>query len=256
MEIKSEHWTIFLILGIGLLLLLALLLSLFLFIRIHLQRMRAEEQKKLALTLQHQQELSTALVEEQERERARIAAELHDDVVASLYRIKLYNKNQHISDLLQQSIQRARKLSHELSPPMLQELTLENLILDFLEPFQQHYQLHINFNSSNNKQLSTVVKLQLFRIFQEVVTNIDKHAAASSIEVAYRYQQHYCCLVIKDNGIGFSPDQKAGLGLKNITIRTQLLEGQYKLKSHSPQGTTFIFLKYAPVPIHPHSTSR
>ncbi|MGH1337031.1 MAG: sensor histidine kinase [Aureispira sp.] len=244
METNPNVLTIFLLLGIGTLLLVILLLSLFIFIRMHLKRMRIEEQKKLALTLQHQKELSTALVEEQERERARIAAELHDDLIANLYRIKLTNADEQINGMLKESIQRARKLSHELSPPMLEALPIETLMLDFLEPFQQHYTLQGNFNPSNNKLLDRVMKLQLFRIFQEVLTNIDKHANATEIEVIYRFQKKYCCLIIKDNGVGFDPKTTTGLGLKNITLRTQILNGSYRLKSNGSQGTTFIFLRY------------
>ena len=136
METHQNVLTIFLLLGIGTLLLVILLLSLFIFIRMHLKRMRIEEQKKLALTLEHQKELSTALVEEQERERARIAAELHDDLIANLYRIKLTNADEQINGMLKESIQRARKLSHELSPPMLEVLPIATLMMDFIEPFR------------------------------------------------------------------------------------------------------------------------
>lgn len=246
METNQNVLTIFLLLGIGTLLLVILLFSLFIFIRMHLKRMRVEEQKKLALIVQHQKELSTALVEEQERERARIAGELHDDLIANLYRIKLTNADKQINEMLKESIQRARKLSHELSPPMLETLPIETLMLDFLEPFGQQYDIQGNFNPSNNQLLDAVPKLQLFRIFQEILTNIDKHAAATAIEVAYRFQKNYCCLIIKDNGVGFNPEKATGLGLKNITLRTQILNGFYKLKGNQPQGTTFIFLRHAP----------
>lgn len=244
METHQNVLTIFLLLGIGTLLLVILLLSLFIFIRMHLKRMRIEEQKKLALTLEHQKELSTALVEEQERERARIAAELHDDLIANLYRIKLTNADEQINGMLKESIQRARKLSHELSPPMLEVLPIATLMMDFIEPFRQQYTIQGNFNLSNNRALDTVSKLQLFRIFQEILTNIDKHAAATTIEVVYRFQKNYCCLIIKDNGVGFDPKKITGLGLKNITLRTQILNGSYKLKQNQPKGTTFIFLRY------------
>lgn len=205
--------------------------------------MQQEEQKKLALILQHQQELSTALVEEQERERARIAGELHDDLITNLYRIKLSSEDEKVKSLLTESIQRARKLSHELSPPLLEALDMETLLVDFLEPFQQQYNIQITFKHSNNQRLNTSSKLQLFRIVQEVLTNINKHAAATAIEVTYRFQERYCCLMIKDNGVGLPNNKTSGLGLKNITLRAQILKGRYQLKNNQPRGTTFIFLR-------------
>lgn len=237
MEANQNILTIFLLLVI-------LLLSLFLFIRMHLKKMRVEEQKKIALIVQNQKELSAALIEGQERERARMAGVLHDDLIACLYRIILCNKEESINEMLKQSIQKARKLSHELIPPLWEELSIETLMLDFLQPFQQHYNIQVNFNNSNNKALEAATKLQLFRIFQEVLTNIDKHAKATVIEVAYRFQKNYCCLIIKDNGVGLDPQKTTGLGLKNITLRTQILNGSYKMKSNQPQGTSFVFLRY------------
>ncbi|MFK7796983.1 MAG: sensor histidine kinase [Aureispira sp.] len=236
--------TIFVLLGVGTILLIMLLFSLFIFVRLHLQRMREEEQKKMALMVQHQQELSIALVEEQERERARIASELHDDLIAQLHRIKLSNQDQYINKMLKQSIQRARQLSHDLTPPMLAELSLESLLMDFLEPFQEHYTIQLHLNHSENRALEQAQKLQLFRIFQEVITNINKHAKATAIDITYRFQQRYCCLMVKDNGVGFDPHKRNGLGLKNIQLRSQLLQGQYKIKTNQPQGTTFIFFSY------------
>lgn len=206
--------------------------------------MRKEEEERHQLALNHQKELSTATVEIQERERARIAGELHDDLIAQLYRIKLSNENSTINSMLIESIQKARNISHDLSPPMLEQVSFEIMLLDFLEPFQKKYELEINLHQQCNKSLQKTFKLQLFRIFQEIITNIDKHANANKIEIYYRFYSYYLCLVIRDNGIGFSPLKQTGLGLKNIALRAQILNGSYKIKPHSPQGTTFILLCY------------
>jgi signal transduction histidine kinase len=244
METKQEVVTIFLLLGVGTFLLIFLLSLFFLFIRVHLKRMKEKEQQRHVLELNHQKELSTATVEVQERERARIAGELHDDLIAQLYRIKLSNENAAINTMLKQSIQKARGISHDLSPPMLEQVPIETIFLDFLQPFKKKYELQTNLNEIENKPISKELKLQLFRIFQELITNIDKHAKASKIEVYYRFYSRYLCLVIKDNGIGFKATDQTGLGLKNIALRTQILNGLYKMKQDSPQGTTFTLLRY------------
>jgi len=244
MEMKQEVLTIFLLLGVGTFLLIFLLSLLFLFIRVHLKRMKTEAQQRHVLELNHQKELSTATVEIQERERARIAGELHDNLIAQLYRIKLSNEDSNINAMLKDSIQKARALSHDLSPPMLEQVPIQTIMLDYLEPFQKKYQIHTNLNRIGNKIIHKNIKLQLFRIFQEALTNIDKHANASQIEVYYRFDKHYLCLMVKDNGVGFKTSDRTGLGLKNISLRTQILESTYKLKQNHPNGTTFILLRY------------
>lgn len=244
MEIKQETLTIFLLLGVGTFLLLFLLSLLFLFIRVHLKRMETEAQQRHLLELNHQKELSTATVEIQERERARIAGDLHDDLISQLNRIKLSNENAAINEMLKQSIQKARMISHDLCPPMLEQVPIETMLLDFVQPFQKKYDIQTNLNQVDNKPINKEIKLQLFRIFQEVLTNIDKHAKASKIELYYRFHSKYLCFMIKDNGVGFTTTGRTGLGLKNIALRTQILNGSYKMKSHSPNGTTFILLAY------------
>jgi signal transduction histidine kinase len=70
-----------------------------------------------------------------------------------------------------------------------------------------------NLNKTGYKAIYKSIKLQLFRIFEEVLTNIDKHANASEIEVYYRFDSHYLCLMIKDNEIVFKTSNRTGLGL-------------------------------------------
>lgn len=154
------------------------------------------------------------------------------------------NDDSSINVMLKDSIQKARALSHDLSPPMLEQVPINTIMLDYLEPFHKKYQIHTNLNRIGNKTIHKNIKLQLFRIFQEVLTNIDKHANASEIEVSYRFDSRYLCLVIKDNGVGFKTNDRTGLGLKNITLRTQILDSAYKMKQNHPSGTTFILLRY------------
>jgi signal transduction histidine kinase len=244
METKQEILTIFLLLGVGTFLLIFLLALLFLFIRVHLKRMKTEAEQRHILGINHQKELSIATIEIQERERARIAGELHDDLIAQLYRIKLSNEDTTINAMLKQSIQKARILSHELSPPMLEHVSIETIMLDYLYPFQKKYEIETNLNDIGNKPINKNIKLQLFRIFQELLTNIDKHAKSKKIEVYYSFKQHYLCLVIKDDGVGFEQTNQTGLGFKNIALRTQILDGSYKMKQQTSNGTTFILLRY------------
>jgi signal transduction histidine kinase len=85
-------------------------------------------------------------------------------------------------------------------------------------------------------------KLQIFRIFQESVNNIMKHAEASKIIIDLKQTNNYLLLKVTDNGRGFDLEkQKGGLGLNNMLIRTQFLNGSYKVKTTINKGTSLIF---------------
>jgi signal transduction histidine kinase len=125
-----------------------------------------------------------------------------------------------------------------LSPPLLGETSIQELFLDFLTPYQKTYHIATVFAVDENIVIKTDRKLQLFRIFQELITNIDKHALAKKIDIYFRNFRKYTVLIIKDDGIGLQHSKK-GLGLQNIELRTQALKGIYRIKSDKKQGTLF-----------------
>ena len=85
-------------------------------------------------------------------------------------------------------------------------------------------------------------KLHLFRICQDVMTNVIKHADANSVQITFRLSDKYCALKITDDGNGIVADFSSGLGMKNIALRSQLLGGQYKISPFPQKGTSFMFL--------------
>jgi signal transduction histidine kinase len=235
---ESQDKIILLLLVGGGFLLIFLLLFIYLFNKAYLKRIRKEEQKKAILQLNHQKELTTANILIQEKERQRIALDIHDNLISQLYRVKLLNNNISVNKILKKSIVTARTISHDLSPPLLTETSIKELFLDFLQPFQKAYRIETMFTIDDNIILETYKKLQLFRIFQEVITNINKHAKAKKIEIYFRKSKKYIALIVKDNGIGFQVSKK-GLGLQNIELRTQTLKGVYRIKANKKKGTTF-----------------
>ncbi|QMU64081.1 MAG: histidine kinase [Flavobacteriaceae bacterium] len=176
----------------------------------------------------------------QERERKRIASDLHDHLIAQLHRTKLINLDSSINGMLKKSIAMARYISHDLSPPLLAKTSVTSLFEDFLNPFREKYVITIWFSPGNNKDINEIKKLQLFRIFQEVIVNCDKHAKATEIEVLLRISKKYVHLIIKDNGIGIKKTSVRGLGLKNIELRVAFLKGTYRIQQNKPKGTVFI----------------
>jgi len=234
--------TLFLWLFGGFVILLILLLFMVLMFRAYIKRIRLEMDEKNALDLSYQQRLLVNSVTIQEHERARIAADLHDDLIAQLHRIKLMNQDHHLNRLLGESISTARRISHELTPPLIESLSLQELIQDFMEPLAQVYDCSFHKSIFTTNKLDKEQKLHLFRIIQELMSNIIKHAKASQIEILLRRTKSYTSLVIKDDGIGFEPSKSGGLGLQNIELRTQILQVSYRYKQHHPSGTITILL--------------
>lgn len=239
-----ENWkdpsTPFAWLAAGVLVISTLLVFIIVFVKQYIKGLRQKEQEKHELRMSYQKELLESSIEIQEKERARIAANLHDDLIAQLYGIKLKNSDASLNKMLLDGIQTARSISHDLCPPMIENLDMPELITDFSETYQQECQIFIQSNSENGLSLETSKKLQLYRIFQEVLTNILKHAQASQVEVFYRLSKKHLSLVVKDNGVGFKTTGKKGLGLKNIELRAQVLHAQYRFKGNIPSGTSFI----------------
>jgi len=194
------------------------------------------------MAIAYQKQLLTNSVEVQEKERSRIAADLHDDLIGQLHRIKLMNSNSELNKLLGNSISTARRISHDLTPPLLDEIELPELMEDFVLPFKS--KLAINFES---RQLAAVpldvpTKLNLFRIVQELVINTIKHAKANQLNVQYRTSQQQVILYLKDDGVGISTKAANGIGVKNIELRAQALNARFRLKAGKRKGTNFILI--------------
>ncbi|WP_164466552.1 sensor histidine kinase [Chryseobacterium nakagawai] len=179
----------------------------------------------------------------QEQDRERLAEELHDNIISqlNLIRLNLNDKQpEELSKDLKRSMQLIRELSHNLTPPDLNEIDLTDLIEDYLE--QVNKNIEVIFRSITiGIPISNPVKLNLFRIVQELVTNILKHAEATRIDVSLRVSLNYVILTIEDNGRGFILGKHSGgIGMRNIKSRAQKIKAIYKLKTQPEKGTKFI----------------
>ena len=228
------------------LIIVIVLVSIFvLFTRMYFVRILQEQQKLQEERIAHQKQLLRDSILVQERERTRIAADLHDDLISKLnVSLLTLNTTQNIEEttqLLQHSIVLARHISHDLHPPLLSETNLEQLLEGFISPVQKRFKVQFYSVVLDKKELSDNIRLQIFRIAQEVINNIIKHAEASHIHVQLRQANQYLALKISDDGKGFPKTQKRGLGLKNIEVRSQALGGKTRFNSVPGQGTSFIF---------------
>jgi len=214
------------------------------------------ERKKLEHELLNQQKaINQATISVQEKERAEISKELHDNVNQVLTTTKLYLDlalaNPELKDeLITKSsvniinaIAEIRQLSQSLMIPSLGDLGLIDSIEDLIENINATKKItavfvreEIDENSLNENQ-----KLTLFRIVQEALNNVIRHAEATKTIVELSLRRNQIKLGIKDDGKGFDPTAaKKGAGLNNIRNRVYLLNGSLTVKTEPGKGCTLL----------------
>ncbi len=242
MENQREYFSIETLIIGSLFLTIFLLFFFILFFRLYIKRIKESENEKRRSQLNYQKSLLTNSIDVQEKERKRIAADIHDDLIGQLRHIQLMNNDLSVSTKIKRCITTARSISYDLSPPLIQNTSLTELMDSFLFPLQS---ISINFYKNireKEKKLNDNEKLNIFRIFQEVITNIEKHAQTNKIVIYFKKTKKQIILIIADHGIGLNfKNRTRGLGLKNIELRASHLKACYKYTPNKPKGTKFIF---------------
>lgn len=228
--------------GLAIVILVFLILTVFVIVisRLYTKRLLKEEAIKNQMRMAYQKSLTDALIDMQENERARIAADLHDDLVGKLRAVHLMIttgktvKGKNPPDVLAQSIELTRQISHDLMPPMLKHANFSDLIEEAAFPLHKKHQLTIFDSGCEVLDVAdNQIKLQCFRIIKEVINNIDKHAEAKVVTILLRCTAQYIAISINDDGKGLPEDfSQTGLGIKNIEIRAQRLSAAYKYQNH------------------------
>jgi len=214
------------------------------------------EKKRLEEELLNQQKAITqATISTQEKERTEISKELHDNVNQVLTTTKLYLDlaiaNPELKDeLIAKSskniisaITEIRKLSQSLMIPSLEDLGLLDSIEDLVESINATKKIHAVFihEKIDETVLNENQKLTLFRITQEALNNIIRHADATRTTIELSNNKNRVQLIIKDNGKGFdSFSTKKGAGLNNIRNRVYLLSGQLTINTRPGKGCTLV----------------
>jgi len=234
------------------------------------ERRQAEEQLReantalaaeLAERTRNEQEihsLSARLMNAQEEERARVARELHDDLsqqIAALS-IAMGNLKRHAphqeADVPEQSgrfqqklvqlAETVRRISHQLHPAVLEHAGLVSALRAYCDEFGELTGIQVALRAEGSfDHLPPLVALGLYRIVQEALQNVAKHAQVKDAEVDLEYVEGMLSLTIADQGVGMElhPEQPpAGLGLISIKERARLLNGVVAIQSKPNQGTT------------------
>lgn len=214
------------------------------------------EQQKVA-TLLKDQELNAidAMISGQEKERQRVANELHDDLGSLMATIKLHFDNIRLdgkdpalksaSNLLEKAYQKIRGIAHAKNSGVIAHQGLVPAINKMAKTISETNQMQFEVNDFGMKnRLENSLELSIFRIIQELITNIIKHAKATKASIQLTQHEDSINILVADNGQGFDtatiPANEDGIGLRNIEKRIEHLEGNFTIDSALEKGTSII----------------
>ncbi len=242
---------------------LGIILIFFLLLIITYQR---SKQKELRLLQQQQianEELNELLLHQKtkeeeirQHEKKRIAIELHDGIMNKLSSTRLnlsilsHRKDaaaiakclQYIDDIFQIE-QDIRNVSHDLNHDVFkQNDSFSKILEDFITEQNKTGKTHFSLELDPRikwEDITSIIKINLYRIIQEGSQNIKKYAQAPTAIISITFDLPYICLAITDNGVGFDPTQNyTGIGLKNMATRVKSINGKITISSIAHQNTS------------------
>lgn len=238
----------------SLILLLLIIFLLFVFIWYRMRRNKDILEKK-TLHLQFNQQLLQSQLEIQEQTFNDISQEIHDNVgqILSLAKVQINimtegnEMNPEMLNDVKNNVGKAmsdlRDIAKSLSSERIKNLTIHSAVFNEAERISKSGIIRVQMNvDGQQKEMNQQKKLVLFRIVQESIQNIIKHANASEIAISFHYAPDMLRTVIKDNGKGFelhdALHNMTGLGLANIKSRALIAGGHSEIESSPNAGTT------------------
>lgn len=202
------------------------------------------------------EQLTKAIIDAEEAERKRIAADLHDGIGQLFSAVKMNlnglidrieipkQEDKFLAEktlaLVDESCKEVRVISHKMMPNFLLKSGIASDIRSFIEKIDEQT-LKVNFETRGFKdQLEFDEEVILYRVIQELINNVIKHAQASELKILLERNNSEIIVQVIDNGKGFNYQQakeKEGLGIKNILVRVEYLKGKIDFKSANPKGT-------------------
>lgn len=219
-----------------------------------------EQSRQMQEQLRH---LSHQLLSAQEDERKRISRELHDVIAQTLTSINLrlatLKKEFTLSpkgmersiartqELVAHSVDIVHRFARELRPTVLDDLGLIPALHTFVKNFKEQTGIHVSLSAfSEVEQVNGDKRTVLYRVAQEALTNVARHAQASRAEVLIQKHDNVICMEIKDNGKGFPPERmlhakkNKRLGLLGMRERVQMVRGSFTVKSALGKSTSIL----------------
>ncbi len=217
----------------------------------------AEELKERARAENEIQGLTARLIDAQEEERTRIARELHDDVSQQIAALGIATSNlrrrlpaddveakaqsERIQQKLNYLAESIRQMSHNLHPALLEYSGLGVALQSYCSEFSTLTGMEVSFSAKGSfEKLPAAVALSLFRIGQEALQNVQKHAQVGCARVELEGSTEFVKLSVRDEGVGIDSSELAtpqGLGLVSIKERARLVHGTVRIESSPDQGT-------------------
>jgi len=221
------------------------------------KRYRFKQEAKMKTALIVQQQLATkAVLEAEENERQRIAKDLHDSVGQMMSAAKMnlsafeseitfQDQEQQLAfgkiiQLVDESCKEVRNVSHNMMPNALLKSNLASAVREFVDKLdQKKLQVHL-YTEGLDERLDSNIETVLYRVVQECVNNVIKHAAATTLDISLIKDKDGISATVEDNGAGFDTADKQkvnGMGLKNIVTRIEYLKGTVEFDSTPGKGT-------------------
>ncbi|WP_417608193.1 histidine kinase [Owenweeksia hongkongensis] len=203
-----------------------------------------KENQALKFSLKEKQ--MEQMIDAQEDERQRLARELHDGIGQSLVALKMqlqFDRNPKATDITVKRLDvicdEIRSLSHQMMPLELKENGLESAIQQLIEHNFSVSPIEVDFLFSGlQERLPSNIEINVYRILQELSSNILKHSQASKAGIQVLIRGKKLVLIVEDDGKGFETEAKVrGIGINNIHVRVEALEGTMQIQSSIGNGT-------------------
>jgi PAS domain S-box-containing protein len=224
---------------------------------------RKQNEIKLLESEQRLRELAAQLLNIQEIERSRISKELHDELGQAMMLLKFQvsaihekltdpatrKESSEVLENIDETIENIRRLAKDLSPTVLESLGVSAAVRFLLEEFGKSSNIAVAADIDEvNDLLAPKVQRHIYRIFQEALTNIGRHAQARQVKAMIKGSEQCITVLIQDDGKGFAVDailadrpKARRFGLAAIKQRVQLIGGSLDLKSELGSGTKITF---------------
>ncbi len=196
------------------------------------------------------------IIEMQEEERKRVAREIHDGPAQSLANLvmrvevtqnmlhkdleKADKELEELKEIVRSSVKDVRKIIYDLRPMSLDDLGLIPTLRKYIEDFVEDTGIKIDFTVLGEEQeLPSTHEITVFRLIQEGLNNINKHAQADTGQVRLEFAAENLNILITDDGVGFNPEKNNtdSYGITSMKERCNLLDGEFDLQSSKHRGT-------------------
>jgi len=220
----------------------------------YLEKEVLKRTKELVEANNKRMEVEAEVLKISEIERQRFSNDLHDDICQRLAGISMLcrcysnqeesiekSQMEELTQLIGETLQCTRQYAHNSYPVELESLGMNHSLSNLCNSFaaQSSIKCEYTWSVPDSCELNKLQKLNLFRIIQEALHNIMKHAKASSVVVSVKYSSGKICVKICDDGCGFdvSKLKKSGLGLNSMQYRANQIGADFAIKQNKPTGT-------------------